>query len=701
MTSPNPSSTLDFTGSHEKYTEGEHSQHLRAGTLLHEFKIVSVLGAGAFGVTYLAEDTNLHLQVAIKEFFPSSIAVRGSDTGTVVVKGNSFAGTFEWGKKRFIQEAQTLACFKHPNIVHVLRYFEENGTCYMVMAYEQGQSLEELLSSDKTSWGEDSILELLQPLLDGVAHVHQAGFLHRDIKPSNIYIREKDGSPVLLDFGSARAALIHHTQPLTALVSPGYGPLEQYFDDGTQGAWTDIYSIGAVIYRIVTGSQPPAAPSRVKKDSMVPMIFAGNKKYSPAFLRAVDQALSMDEEKRPQSIADWLPQLRGEVSESQPASSNSSELKNPKQTAPSELAIANTPKTPAKRSFYNILQVSNDAGIGDITDSYLRIKSKNEAVGDPDARNELLFVKHAYETLSDTNSRKIYDKQLEQISTSPKEAPLFDISSEIFIAKKHEYFARKWKILEQKKTHLSWNWAASLLGCSWMAYRKMYLKSFIVFGIDATLAVSSSMLNFPLWLSWGVTIGIGATLGLLGNYWYMLHVEKNVKEITAAYPPEHVDAELILQGGTNIGAAIGFYVLPIILGAALFLNGYIPKVQQDYIAEARFSEIWAGVIPVKTTVEMFASDNEGLTKLTSNPAENWTALGLSAASLSLPSVISAMSVGAEGVITAIVAPGVIGSTSCGNVTYTPSFDRTRGMRWVVTTTCPEPAPTIVSRGNAL
>jgi serine/threonine protein kinase len=144
---------------------------------------------------------------------------------------------------------------------------------------------------------------LALPLLEGLDAIHQAGFLHRDIKPSNIVLRSEDNSPVLLDFGSARSAVT--TQTLTAIVSPGYGPIEQYFDQGTQGAWSDIYSMAAVLYRIVTGRPPVPAPQRASKDSLLPAVFAGRGRFSEPFLKALDQALKVDETKRPQCVADW------------------------------------------------------------------------------------------------------------------------------------------------------------------------------------------------------------------------------------------------------------------------------------------------------------------------------------------------------------------------------------------------------------
>lgn len=279
------------------------SPGLPAGYELLEYTLQSVLGMGGFGITYLATDNHLRLRVAIKEFFPSSLAARDHTSGSVAVITEQAKADYEWGKSRFIQEAQTLARFSHKNIVQVYRYFEANGTGYMVMAYEEGPSLEQVLIDKKVAWDEAAVLGFALPLLEGLDAIHQVGFLHRDIKPSNIVLRSKDNSPVLLDFGSARSATTTHT--LTAIVSPGYGPIEQYFDQGAQGAWSDIYSMAAVLYRVVTGRPPVPAPQRASKDSLLPAVFAGRGRFSEPFLKALDQALKVDETKRPQCVADW------------------------------------------------------------------------------------------------------------------------------------------------------------------------------------------------------------------------------------------------------------------------------------------------------------------------------------------------------------------------------------------------------------
>ena len=279
------------------------SPALSAGYLLKEYSLLGVLGMGAFGITYLAADNYLQLKVAIKEYFPSSAAVRNPFSGSVAVRSEQAQAEYLWGRERFMREAQTLARFRHKNIVQVFRYFEGNGTCYMVMAYEAGKSLEQALSEDATRWDEQSTLAMVMPLLDGLESVHQAGFLHRDIKPANIVLRSNDEGPVLIDFGAARAAVANDA--MTVVLSHGYGPPEQYSRHGNQGSWTDIYAMAGVLYRIATGVVPPLSLNRVKNDAMIPAAFLGEGRFSPGFLGAIDLALNVDETRRPQSIGEW------------------------------------------------------------------------------------------------------------------------------------------------------------------------------------------------------------------------------------------------------------------------------------------------------------------------------------------------------------------------------------------------------------
>ena len=269
---------------------------------LQEYRLLQVLGAGGFGITYLAQDTHLDKPVAIKEYLPSELAMRAPD-GSVTPLATDKDPGFRWGLDRFLMEARTLARFSHPGIVRVLRYFEANGTAYMVMEYEKGEPLKNLFILSP-QLPEAELKRLMAPLLEGLREVHAAGFLHRDIKPDNIFVRA-DGRPVLIDFGAARNALGGETRSLTAVLTPGFAPLEQYSGEGKQGPWTDLYAMGGVLYRAVTDRNPPDAVARIREDTLGAGLAAVKGKYSDAFLRAIEWAMSLDETKRPQSIEDW------------------------------------------------------------------------------------------------------------------------------------------------------------------------------------------------------------------------------------------------------------------------------------------------------------------------------------------------------------------------------------------------------------
>lgn len=286
-----------------------HRNSLKIGHQLHWYRVESILGQGGFGITYLAHDLNLDQNVAIKEYLPIELAVREIDFSVHPVSEDRGV-KFTWGLDRFISEARTLNKFKHPNIVRVLNVFEANNTAYMVMEYEHGESLQAILTQRKTM-EEAELINILIPILGGLQKVHETGFIHRDIKPANIFIRNDD-SPVLLDFGSARQALGVATQTLTSLVSPGYAPFEQYYSKSDQqGPWTDIYGLGATLYRAVAGVAPMDAVDRSRtilkggRDTFVPAAEVGRGRYSERFLLAMDHALQFKEEDRPQSIQEW------------------------------------------------------------------------------------------------------------------------------------------------------------------------------------------------------------------------------------------------------------------------------------------------------------------------------------------------------------------------------------------------------------
>jgi WD40 repeat protein len=290
-----------------------HKDALPSGYELDEYQIESVLGHGGFGITYRARDRHLDTLVAIKEYFPGELAAR-QDIALVVAKPTPKAQRdYFLGLKNFIKEARALARFKHPNIVRVLRYLEAHGTAYMVMEYEQGGSLADQLRREGPKLTEPALHRVFLPILNGVHAVHGADMLHLDIKPENIYLR-RDGSPMLIDFGSTRQA-ISQTMPDKFLVTHGYAPIEQYPDKGKQGAWTDVYALGASMYRCISGKRPVNALERYQAilnyqtDPMAPAVVAGKGQYSPLLLECIDWALQIHPRDRPQSVRDFQDRL--------------------------------------------------------------------------------------------------------------------------------------------------------------------------------------------------------------------------------------------------------------------------------------------------------------------------------------------------------------------------------------------------------
>ena len=277
------------------------------GYRLQEYELVRVLGFGGFGMTYLGFDHNLDKAVAIKEYLPSDIAVRTSDN-SVVPQASEFQGDFAWGLERFLDEARTLARFDHRHLVKVHRFFEEHNTAYIVMEYAEGETLSAYLNR-KGVLTESELKAILNPILDGLAAVHRADFLHRDIKPGNIVIRAEDRSPVLIDFGAARQAVGAKSRSVTAIVTPGYAPIEQYESRGNQGPWTDIYALGCVCYRALTDDVPIPAMDRVRRDPLIPVSDRCKGRASHQFLAAIDHALQVDETARPQSVSEWRAEL--------------------------------------------------------------------------------------------------------------------------------------------------------------------------------------------------------------------------------------------------------------------------------------------------------------------------------------------------------------------------------------------------------
>ncbi|MBE7939710.1 MULTISPECIES: serine/threonine-protein kinase [Ramlibacter] len=286
---------------------------LPPGEQVGDYRVQKTLGIGGFGITYLAEDEDLGLEVALKEYFPRQGVVRGQDDSVHVTDAEPVAAsTFQWGLDRFLEEARALASLRHASVVRVMRYFRDRGTAYIVMEYEGGEPLSRWLGAHGPM-RRGVVLGFAQSLLHGLAAVHAAGILHRDIKPSNICMRA-DGTPVLLDFGAARRVVPGHD--MTSVFSPGYAPIEQYHAKGYYGPWTDLYSLGGVLYRMVTGAAPQDAIVRVHGDGMPPARELGNASvFGHRLLEAIDWALAVEPTKRPQSVAEFQDALRAAASE--------------------------------------------------------------------------------------------------------------------------------------------------------------------------------------------------------------------------------------------------------------------------------------------------------------------------------------------------------------------------------------------------
>ena len=232
-----------------------------------QYIIRKVLGQGGFGITYMAEDHKTGQKVAVKEFFPDTLASRTQNTVS------SYPGermdSFQYGKTCFLQEAETLAAFiGSENIVKIHSYFEENGTAYFVMDFVEGISFDEYIKQKGGKISYEEAEKVLLPIIDALALVHSKGIVHRDVTPDNIYITS-DGTVKLLDFGAARYSLGDKSRSLDVVLKHGFAPKEQYTRHGRQGPFTDVYTVGASFYFAITGKRPPDSIDRLEEDDLV------------------------------------------------------------------------------------------------------------------------------------------------------------------------------------------------------------------------------------------------------------------------------------------------------------------------------------------------------------------------------------------------------------------------------------------------
>jgi serine/threonine protein kinase len=280
-------------------TPSNKNQALPIGYQLQDYEIRKVLSAGGFSFVYIARDAEKKT-VAIKEYLPTFLALRTSGA-QVQVSSAEVSNSFRHGLKCFFEEGRALANIDHKNIVRVLNFFRANDTVYMVMQYERGKSLQEYILAQEQPVSEKFIRRVFGELLNGLREVHTQKLLHLDIKPANIYIR-LDGSPVLLDFGSARQTLSETESKLPPSYTPGFASPEQYYDRKLLGPWSDIYSVGATMYACLVRAAPIAADQRMKKDSLVPATKFGKDIYSTNLLELIDRCMALDHMQRPQSM---------------------------------------------------------------------------------------------------------------------------------------------------------------------------------------------------------------------------------------------------------------------------------------------------------------------------------------------------------------------------------------------------------------
>ena len=280
---------------------------LKSGVLLQggKYRIISHLGRGGFGMTYLAEQVMAKRKVCIKEFFPKDFYKRESDTGEITLSSDGFAASMNRFKTKFIKEAQTIAALDHPNIIAVHDVFEENNTAYYIMDYVDGESLSAMVKR-RGKLKEDEAVEYIIEVATALSHIHSQQIMHLDVKPGNIMVRKKDGRAILIDFGLSKhydVASGEATSTTPVGVSHGFAPLEQYKQGGvsTFSPETDIYSLGATLYFLVVGSVPPQAADIA--DDGLPAL---PKSLSSNVRVAIERSMSEKRRDRPHSISEFL-----------------------------------------------------------------------------------------------------------------------------------------------------------------------------------------------------------------------------------------------------------------------------------------------------------------------------------------------------------------------------------------------------------
>ncbi len=275
------------------------NEPLPSGHQLEDYTIDRQLSLGGFTIVYLATDPD-GKQVAIKEYIPNSLALRGRGETKPVITADHI-GAFRYGMKCFFEEGRALARLSHPNVIRVLNFFRANDTVYLVMEYEQGRTLQEFIQKHQGHISERFMRGVFTRMLNGLREVHSHKLLHLDMKPSNIYLRA-DNTPVLIDFGAARQTLSSDQPMLKPMYTPGFASPEHYNPRKDLGPWSDIYSVGASMYACLAGSAPQAADQRLQKDVLVPAMMRWDGQFSDRMLEIIDWCLNLNHLYRPQSV---------------------------------------------------------------------------------------------------------------------------------------------------------------------------------------------------------------------------------------------------------------------------------------------------------------------------------------------------------------------------------------------------------------
>ncbi|HEX6703145.1 MAG TPA: protein kinase [Albitalea sp.] len=310
-----------FAGADESVARAvSQRESLPAGTRLDDCEILRILGNGGFGTVYLAHDHSLDREVAIKEYLPVQLAYRAEGL-RVAVRSAEFGAIYAAGLRSFVNEARILARFDHPAVVKVHRFWEANGSAYMVMPWVRGPTLREMRSAMRSPPTEAWLRGVLDPLLDALAMLHAQGIYHRDIAPDNILL-PGEREPVLLDFGAARRVIGDRTQTITAVLKPSFAPIEQYAEASTlrQGPWTDLYALGAVVVYMLTAMPPPPSTVRSLQDEMPLLTLRPPPGVSASFLAAIQWALAVRPQDRPQSVQELCSAFDGLITPPRPMS---------------------------------------------------------------------------------------------------------------------------------------------------------------------------------------------------------------------------------------------------------------------------------------------------------------------------------------------------------------------------------------------